>query len=63
MSDYVDRVTFVLHESFSDNVRSVFLPPYETVVLGLFPYVAYIYVHFKDPNVQPQIFQILIDFT
>ena len=35
MSDYVDRVTFVLHDSFTDNVRTFYKPPYETTVLGL----------------------------
>lgn len=63
MSDYVDRVTFVLHDSFTDNVRTFYKPPYETTVLGLQECNAYINVFFRDPSVQPQVFQVKIEFT
>ena len=61
-SDYVDRVTFALHVDFMDNVRTIFSPPYETTVLGQQECYAYCYVFFKDPTIQPQIFQIKIEF-
>ncbi|CAL6015707.1 YEATS_family protein [Hexamita inflata] len=63
MSDYVDRVTFILHESFSDNKRTVFNPPYETTILGLQECYAYIFIYFKDASVQPQFLQVKIEFT
>lgn len=63
MSDYVDHVTFYLHKDFSDNVRTVFNPPYETSTLGALDSYAYAYIFFKDPIIPPQFFQIFVDCT
>eukprot|EP01135_Chromosphaera_perkinsii_P001055 Nk52_evm5s158 gene=Nk52_evmTU5s158 len=53
LSKIIKKVTFKLHESFSNPTRVIEVPPYELCELGWGEFEIMIKIHFMDPNERP----------
>lgn len=52
ISQYIDKVTFVLHNSFNNYIRTVSSPPYVVFELGWGEFDIKIQISLKDPNLK-----------
>lgn len=53
ISEYIEKVSFSLHSSFAEPVRTVTKPPFEVTENGWGEFEAMIRIFFKDPSQEP----------
>ncbi|TNJ29424.1 YEATS family protein [Giardia muris] len=60
LSPFIEKVSFVIHPDFSQNIRAVYEPPYEITVLGQTGFDARLHVFYRDSSLPPSILHVRI---